>query len=372
MSVKACHVEDFIHFQNDGFEAWIVIHSTALGTPAGGGCRIRPYPVPGEAFRDARNLAQAMSYKHAMAGTRMGGAKMVVNAAAPGFMEIMNGRAGKEIVAAYIAKAVNHFDGAFWTAEDMGSDHELIQMIGMHTPYVLKAEDPSPWTAKGVVTCIEHVWNQIKDQHLPHTRPPLALVQGYGKVGKGVALYLKKVMGWRVCVTDPLLDEGKINLGHGLCYLPTAEAYNVWTDVFVPCGPGETIDCTKGWIPKTKLICGAANNPIANKSTEVCLAASKIVYVPDFIANSGGLLAAVGKSFKGWDEWTLGDRVQDLTTVLDTINSMAKTNGTTLLYEAIREAEARLAYGREGLRGAASGGHPDVPRRPAGGAYRLP
>lgn len=365
-------VEDFAHIQSDNFEAYIVIHTTALGLPTGGGCRIRPYTVPGEAFRDARALARAMSYKHAIAGTDMSGAKMVVNASAPGFMEILNGRAGKEIVAAMIAKAVNQFKGRFWTAEDMGSDHELITLIGDHTPYVLKTDDPSPWTAQGVALCAAHVWDAIKDKHLTHTRPPLAVVQGYGKVGRPLANLLKNLHGWRVAVTDPRLDDGSIELADGLTHLPSTETYNVWSDIFLPCGPGETIDATTGRLPHTKMICGAANNPIANASTEMKLANSGVVYVPDFIANSGGLLCAVGKGLKGWGDGELSDRIRGLVDVLDVINEMAKRNGTTLLTEAIREAEARIAAGREGRTGEAGGGHPDVPRRPAGGAYRLP
>src|SRR5262245_8085314 len=41
---------------------FVCIHSTRLG-PAGGGTRMKPYPEPSDALRDAMNLAEAITLK---------------------------------------------------------------------------------------------------------------------------------------------------------------------------------------------------------------------------------------------------------------------------------------------------------------------
>ena len=68
-----------------GLRSVIAVHDTTLG-PALGGIRMRRYPNHDAAVADAMNLAQAMTYKAALAGLPLGGGKSVIDAdpAAPG------------------------------------------------------------------------------------------------------------------------------------------------------------------------------------------------------------------------------------------------------------------------------------------------
>ena len=64
-----------LHFARDaesGLLAIVAIHSTRLG-PSCGGTRIRVYPSEVEAIDDVTRLAQAMTYKAAVARLRHGG-----------------------------------------------------------------------------------------------------------------------------------------------------------------------------------------------------------------------------------------------------------------------------------------------------------
>src|SRR3546814_16976084 len=60
-----------------GVDGFIAIHSTALG-PGAGGCRLWSYPDASHALADAMRLAEGMSYKNALAGLPLGGAKAVL------------------------------------------------------------------------------------------------------------------------------------------------------------------------------------------------------------------------------------------------------------------------------------------------------
>ena len=62
-----------------GLNAIIAIHDTTLG-PALGGMRMQPYPFESEAIADATRLAQAMTYKAAVANTGQGGGKALPQA----------------------------------------------------------------------------------------------------------------------------------------------------------------------------------------------------------------------------------------------------------------------------------------------------
>src|SRR3954466_3435056 len=60
-----------------GLKVIMAVHSTHLG-PGAGGVRFWHYGESGDALRDALRLSRGMSYKNAMAGLPMGGAKAVI------------------------------------------------------------------------------------------------------------------------------------------------------------------------------------------------------------------------------------------------------------------------------------------------------
>src|SRR5258708_19928023 len=67
----------FFHDKETGLKTILGIHSTVLG-PALGGCRMWKYADEAAALRDVLRLSRGMTYKAAVAGLKLGGAKTVI------------------------------------------------------------------------------------------------------------------------------------------------------------------------------------------------------------------------------------------------------------------------------------------------------
>ncbi|HVG99818.1 MAG TPA: Glu/Leu/Phe/Val dehydrogenase dimerization domain-containing protein, partial [Miltoncostaeaceae bacterium] len=111
-----------------GLRAIVAVHSTAAG-PAVGGTRFRPYPSDACATLDALRLAEGMTLKAAAAGLPVGGGKAVI----VGDPERLR---SPELWRAY-AGVVDLFDGAYVTAEDVGTCVADMAALRRHTPHVL-------------------------------------------------------------------------------------------------------------------------------------------------------------------------------------------------------------------------------------------
>lgn len=72
-------------------------------------------------------------------------------------------------------------------------------------------------------------------------------------------------------------------------------------DVFPPCALGGVINADNINQLKTQIICGGANNPLADDSFAQMLLDRGVTFVPDFIANAGGVILASMK-LNGYDE----------------------------------------------------------------------
>ena len=140
---------EIVHFFTDretGLKVIIAVHSTHLG-PGAGGVRFWHYGETGDALRDALRLSRGMSYKNAMAGLPMGGAKAVILADA-------DRTKSAEMFAAY-GRAVEQLGGAYVTAEDVGITVADLVEVARQTRYVsglpagegAAGGDPGPYTS---------------------------------------------------------------------------------------------------------------------------------------------------------------------------------------------------------------------------------
>ena len=77
--IKAWDGEEVVVRYDQEFDAWmfIAVHSTRLG-PAAGGTRMKVYPSPEDALRDALRLSSAMTRKLAVPCMPYGGGKGVL------------------------------------------------------------------------------------------------------------------------------------------------------------------------------------------------------------------------------------------------------------------------------------------------------
>jgi leucine dehydrogenase len=86
----------------------------------------------------------------------------------------------------------------------------------------------------------------------------------------------------------------------GAAIVDPAEVIGTECDVYAPCALGGTL--TVDTIPRLRcrIVAGAANNQLAEPDDAKRLRAAGIVYAPDFVANAGGVLHAIGTERLGW------------------------------------------------------------------------
>ena len=270
-----------------GLRGIIAIHSTALG-PALGGLRVRRYErgVP-EALDDALRLSHAMTFKASAAGLALGGGKAVM---------IDDGRSdlrSSRLIA--MAREIERLGGSYITAEDVGTSTTDMDLIAEHTHHVVGRTahdgvggDPSPDTARTVLGAIRAALLTL------HENDELARrsvgVIGLGKVGGPLARWLVAA-GAQVVGFDPAQPVARAARAAGVEVVDSADAvFARKLDVLAPCAIGGLIDATVAERLRCEVICGSANNPLADEPTERILAARGILYVPDFLANCGGLI----------------------------------------------------------------------------------
>ena len=116
-------------------------------------------------------------------------------------------------------------------------------------------------------------------------------VVGLGKVGSALAGKLAAAGAHVIgCDLDAeraqrLADE------HGIAVAPSAEAILASElDVLAPCAAGGLIDEALARSIDCRVVAGAANNPLTDRAVARTLMQRDIVYVPDFLANCGGLI----------------------------------------------------------------------------------
>lgn len=318
-----------------GLEAVIVIHSTALG-PAAGGCRLWHYPDLASAHLDALRLASGMSYKNALAALPLGGGKAVVRAP--------DGSYDRQRLFAAIGRAVDDLGGRFVTAEDVGTTVADMTTIQRHTQYVagLAARsdrpggDPSPHTARGVFEAMAVAVEYRLGRSLADTT---VAVQGLGHVGFALCEMLHAT-GARLMVSEPRTDvAAKAAHSFGATVVDGPSIYDAQADVFAPCALGASLDESTVARLRAKIVCGAANNQLANASVGEMLARREVLYAPDYLVNAGGIINVAGE-YLGWSKAEVDTRVGAIAPRLKSLLCQAQQNGARPEYEADRMASA--------------------------------
>ena len=173
------------------------------------------------------------------------------------------------------------------------------------------------------------------------------VVQGAGSVGSEVARLAHRD-GARLIVAD--VDTARAQaLAEELDGETTSaeEAPFVDAEVFAPCAVARVI--TRENVPRirARLVAGAANDSLDTPECAEDLRAAGVDYVPDFVANAGGVIQVHGE-VSGWSEEEIlgavdriGERVTDLLRHSD-------SDGITALDAALHRAAVRL--GRAGAR----------------------
>ncbi|SEK87731.1 valine dehydrogenase (NAD+) [Blastococcus sp. DSM 46786] len=271
-----------------GLRAIIAIHSTALG-PALGGTRFYPYADEDAAVADVLRLSAAMSYKNSLAGLDLGGGKAVI---------IGDPRADRTegLLRAY-GRFVESLGGRYLTACDVGTSNADLDLVGRETRYAHgRSEayggcgDSSVLTAYGVFqgmrAAAQHCWG------MPSLADRTVAVAGVGKVGSWLVDHLVQD-GADVVVTD--VDPGaveRVRTRHPQVRAAADTAALVRTphDVYAPCALGGALDEETVAALTGRIVCGGANNQLADPEAAERLRARGILYAPDYLVNAGGVI----------------------------------------------------------------------------------
>ncbi len=269
-----------------GLRGFIALHSTRLG-PAAGGLRMRVYDNDQAAIDDVLNLSRGMSYKNAAAGLPLGGGKAVI---------LGDPRTEKtpEKLRAF-GRAIDALQGQYWTAEDMGMAPSDMAELAKETRFVAGLDsgnhasgDPSPVTAQGVFNAmLIGSEKQFGNKDLTSRR---VAVQGLGHVGWHLCRLLQTA-GAHLIVADmdPVVVADAVQT-FGADVAAPSDIHQTQVDIFAPCAIGGILN--NHTIPQinARLIAGAANNQLASPADADALQDRGILYLPDYVANAGGII----------------------------------------------------------------------------------
>ena len=300
-----------------GLHAIIALHSTARG-PAFGGCRMWPYPSEAQALTDALRLSKGMTCKAAILELPLGGGKTVVI-----------GDPARDKTPALLhalAAAIERLNGRYIIADDVGTtieDLAVMRQVTRHTAAATQAaRTPLAVTAYGVFQAIRaavlHRWGKTGLAGLS------AAVQGLGHVGLPLCGHLRDA-GADLVVADlnpQRTTEAMERFGATVVEPDSIFAQPV--DLLAPCALGDVLDDRTIPQLQAKVVCGGANNQLGLARHDAMLAKRDILYVPDYIANAGGVV--------DFDQEQRDDRPEAVLAAVARIHDVA--------LEVLRRAEA--------------------------------
>lgn len=333
----------FCRDESVGLFGIIAIHSTALG-PAAGGCRMQPYASTDEALTDVLRLSEGMSLKNAIAGLPLGGGKCVISADP--------NSANKASLLRAFSYHVQSLNGRFWTAIDVGVGPADADVLAENCDFIFANAsrykdgfNPSEYTALGGFVSLKaatmHVWGT---QDLAGRR---IAIQGLGATGASMAKRLYEA-GAELVVADvrsesvePIVDQ------FGARSVDPDEIHSQDVDIFVPCALGAIINDDTLPDITARVICGLANNQLAEPRHGAELQAAGITYVPDYVANGGGIAAAGSMIYSSPTADDMAERVHRLYETVSNILTIAAEQKRSssevadeLAHERISEATA--------------------------------
>jgi leucine dehydrogenase len=269
-----------------GYRGIIAVHSTALGT-AVGGTRWWTYPTDEAALEDALRLSRGMSYKNALADLPVGGGKGVI---------LGGGNGDRRAVLRAHGRAIDRLGGLYITGEDVGTSVADMEIISETTKFVAgragTSGDPSPNTGRGVMRAMQ------AGAHFRWGSDSLegrtVAIQGCGNVGYHLAKELSK-QGAKLIVAD--LDATKVErvvAEFGAKREAPERIHRARVDIYAPCALGAVLNDQSIPELQAELVVGGANNQLLEPRHGAVVEGRGIGYVPDYVANAGGVAFGAG------------------------------------------------------------------------------
>lgn len=286
-----------------GMTGILIIDNTAKG-PGKGGIRIAENLTPYEIFR----LARTMTWKCAIADLPFGGAKGGISANPEKIDKIQYIRAFARRIAPFVPSL-------YIGAPDLGTGEKemaaFVDEIGNVDAATGKPVEiggvPHELGTTGYGVAIA---SEIAARKLGLRISDLRVtVQGFGVVGSATAKYLSQMGAKIISLSDiygMVSNEEGIDVekairitretGSVKNYRPAQEyerekIFEMETDIFVPAATTDALNMNTAALLKTKMVIEGANIAITEKAEE-CLIQKGVLVIPDFVANSGGLIGS--------------------------------------------------------------------------------
>lgn len=328
----------FCYDKATGLKAIIAIHDTTLG-PALGGCRMWAYPTEEAALEDALRLAKGMTYKSAAAGQNHGGGKAVIW----GDPKTEKSEALFRAFGRFVAT----LGGRFVTGTDVGTEKTDFVWSRMEGDYFVALPEEYGGSGDSSIITAYGVWRGMKASamHLwgsDSLEGKRVACQGLGKVGLQVVEHLVKE-GARVTVTDVASERvAEACSRFGVASVAPDEIYDVDCDIFAPNALGGVLNDQNIDRLRCRIVAGSANNQLDELRHGDELHRRSILYAPDFVINSGGLIQ-VADELMGYNHDRAFRKTHAIYEQLLQIYAISQREGIPTHQAANRLAERRIA-----------------------------
>jgi leucine dehydrogenase len=280
--IKIKGYERVIHATNEitKLDCIIAIHNTKLG-PALGGVRSWEYNSFEDQKKDALRLSEAMTLKNSICGINFGGGKASIN--------LSNVTKTPELYQSY-AEAVEALNGTYLTAGDVNTFKEDLIECSKVSKYVygINLETSGP-TSRGLFYAMQSALNFINNSN--NLENVHVAISGIGKVGGKLAKLLSKKNAkiTVASINNELVKKLKSVIN--ITEVAPQDLFKTKCDIISPCALGGAINESNKNQLKCRAVVGAANNQLENPALGEWLVKNNIVYSPDYLVNSGGVIA---------------------------------------------------------------------------------
>lgn len=321
------------------FIGYRVQHNNTLG-PFKGGIRYHEDVNLGEVSA----LAMLMTFKTAVAGIPLGGAKGGIRVDP----RPLSRQEVQRLTRRYTTEIIN-FIGPECDipAPDMGTDDQTMAWImdtysgmkGYSVPsvvtgkpiYVGGSKGRTEATGRGVAYCVQAAAEHIK---LGDLKGRTVAIQGFGNVGTHAAIKLSK-MGMKVVavsdVTGAIYNADGLDVRHVLKYVEIRKVLKDYpratpisnedlltldVDVLIPAALGGQIDAEIARALRCRILAEGANGPVTAEGDKVLKERQEEIYVvPDVLANAGGVIVSYFEWVQGlqaffWESKEINQRLR--------------------------------------------------------------
>ncbi|MBI4162702.1 MAG: Glu/Leu/Phe/Val dehydrogenase [Candidatus Aenigmarchaeota archaeon] len=305
-----------VYHPKTGMRGVLVVDNTALG-PGKGGIRMTP-TVNAE---EVAALARAMTWKNALAGLPFGGAKSGITADS----KKLSPAEKKGIVEAFAKAIKNHVPSDYVAGPDMYMAEEDMRIFS-NALNSKKACTGKPKDMGGIPHelgstgfGVSHATFVAADHIGLDMSGATVVIEGFGNVGTFAAKFMEEA-GAKVIATSD--SKGVIYNEHGLKYdelmatkektgsvtnyrgakvLPNHDIIRIDSDILITAAIPNLIGAGDVDNIKAKLIVEGSNIPMEENLEEI-LHKKGVMVIPDFVANSGGVISSYVEFIGGTEQ----------------------------------------------------------------------